>query len=107
MSAVDKQTARDQLAAAFRHFTAAERARLVVRINTSGTPWHDDDLILLSLTARGLAGVMVPKAQTVEGLQRVVHAVHAVGPACALLPLVESVSGLDAANALGAGLWAR
>src|ERR1035437_8084220 len=53
---------------------AAEHARLVVRINASGTLWHDDDLLLLrQLTTQGLAAVMVPKAQTVEGLQRVAH----------------------------------
>ena len=100
VSAADKRAARDQLAAAFGHFTAAEQARLVVRINASDTLWHEDDLLLLKqLTTQGLAAVMVPKAQTVEGLQRVAHA---VGPACALLPLVESVAGLDAANALAA-----
>lgn len=96
----DKPAARGQLADAFCQFTAAERMRLVVRMNASGTSWHDDDLRLLQqLAAQGLAGVMVPKAETVAGLQRVMHA---VGPPCALLPLVESVAGLDAVNALAA-----
>ena len=95
----DKRTARDQFADAFSHFTATDRARLVLRINASGTPWHDDDLMLLSRVAQGLAGVMLPKAESVADLQRVALA---GGPACALLPLVESVAGLDAANALAA-----
>ena len=94
----DKALARVQLADAFRQLAAPERARLLVRINASGTPWHDDDLKLLQLlAAQGLAGVMLPKAETAADLQRVARA---VGPACALLPLVESVAGLDAADAL-------
>jgi citrate lyase subunit beta/citryl-CoA lyase len=73
----------------------------VVRINAQGTPFYEDDLTLLqSLTLQGLVCVMVPKAQTVPGLQRVATA---VGTTCALLPLVESVAGLDAANALATG----
>ena len=96
----DKVTARDQLADSFSQFAATERGRLVVRMNASGTPWHDDDLKLLQqLAAQGLAGVMVPKSETVVSLHCVAHA---VGPACALLPLVESVAGLDAADALAA-----
>jgi len=96
----DKTAARGQLADAFGRFTAPERARLVVRMNASDTTGHDDDLRLLQqLAAQDLAGVMVPKAETVAGLQRVAHA---VGPACALLPQVESVAGLDAADAFAA-----
>lgn len=96
----DKAAARGQLAAAFGQFAAPDRARLLVRMNARGSLWHADDLRLLQqLAAQGLGGVMVPKAETVAGLQRVAHA---VGPACALLPLVESVTGLDAANALAA-----
>lgn len=96
----DKPAARALLADGFGRLTAAERARLVVRINASGTPFHDDDLGLLRpLASDGLAGVMVPKAETADGLRRVLDA---VGPTCALLPLIESVAGLDAANALAA-----
>ena len=96
----DKATARGLLAQAFSQFAPPERARLLVRINASGTPWHADDLQLLQqLAAQGLAGVMLPKAQTVAELQRVAQA---VGPACALLPLLESVAGLDAGDALAA-----
>jgi citrate lyase subunit beta/citryl-CoA lyase len=96
----DKTAARGQLAAAFCQFATTERTRLVVRMNACGTSWQDDDLKLLQqLTAQGLAGVMVPKAESVAGLRRVSLA---VGPACVLLPLVESVAGLDVADALAA-----
>lgn len=98
VSPADKPAARGQLAAGFAQINPAERARLVVRLNAPGTPFHEDDLILLQqLVAQGLAGVMVPKAETVDGLWRVATA---IGPAGALLPLIESVAGLDAADAL-------
>ena len=98
VSPADKLAARAQLAQGFMPLGPADRARVVVRMNALGTPFHDDDLVLLaSLVAQGLGGVMVPKAETVLGLQRVVDA---LGPRCALLPLIESVAGLDAANAL-------
>lgn len=94
----DKAAARGLLVDAFGRFAPPERARLLVRMNAHGTPWHDDDLKLLQqLAKQGLAGVMVPKAETAAGLQQVAQA---VGPACALLPLLESVAGLDGANAL-------
>ena len=96
----DKLAARTHLADAFGSFSVLERERVLVRMNASGTPWFDDDLMLLrQLAAQGLAGVMLPKAETVADLQRVAQA---VGPACALLPLIESVAGLDAADALAA-----
>ena len=101
LSPGDKPAARAQLAQGFMPLGPADRARVVVRMNALGTPFHDDDLVLLaSLVAQGLGGVMVPKAETVLGLQRVVDA---LGPRCALLPLIESVAGLDAANALATG----
>lgn len=98
VSPAEKTTARQQLANAFGQFATGDRSRVVVRMNASGTPWEDDDLKLLAqLVAQGLTDVMVPKAETVAGLQRVALA---VGPACALLPQVESVAGLDVADAL-------
>jgi citrate lyase subunit beta/citryl-CoA lyase len=101
VSSADKPVARGQLAGGFAQLPPADRARLVVRLNARGTPWHDDDLAFLQqLVAQGLAGVMVPKAETVEGLR---HVVDVLGPAGALLPLIESVAGLDAADALATG----
>ena len=98
VSPAEKTAARGQLADGFAQLNPADRARLVVRMNALGTPFHDDDLSLLQqLAGQGLSGVMVPKAETVDGLRRVATA---IGPACALLPLIESVAGLDAADAL-------
>lgn len=98
VSPADKASARAQLAEAFAQLPLADRTRLVVRMNALGTLFHDLDLALLShLTAQGLAAVMVPKSESLAGLQLVASA---IGPRGALLPLIESVAGLDAADAL-------
>ncbi len=39
---------------------------ILVRVNDDTTPWHDDDLD--SLPGEGLAGIVVPKIETVAGL---------------------------------------
>ncbi len=101
VAAGDKALARAQLADAFSRFAGAERGRLLVRINARGTPWFDDDLALLQRLARqGLAGVMVPKAETMADLHCVANT---VGPDCGLVPQVESVIGLDGVDALAQG----
>ncbi len=95
----EKVSARDQLAAAVAGLSAAERARLVVRINASATAWHDDDLRWLAQAQTTPAAVMLPKAERVADLQRLAQT---LGPGCAVLALIESVAGLDGANALAA-----
>jgi len=96
----EKAAARDALVQAFAALDAAPRARLLVRVNAAGTPWHADDLTALrGLAAQGLGGVMLPKAESAAVLAKVAAA---VGPGCALVPLVESVAGLDAVDALAA-----
>ena len=93
-----KVAARKQLADGFEGFTASERARVLVRGNASGTPWHEDDLMLLrQLTRAGLAGVMLPK---IESAAEISHAAASVGQACVLLPMLESAAGLHALDAL-------
>ncbi len=39
---------------------------ILVRVNDDTTPWHDDDLD--SLPTEGLAGIVVPKIETIAGL---------------------------------------
>ncbi len=106
VAATEKTQAREQLAQAFAALNAGERARLLVRINAAGTPWHDADLALLGpLCVQGLAGVMIPKAEAVEQVARVAAACvgGATGKSCALIPLVESAAGLAALDALAFG----
>ena len=74
----------------------ADDPRAVVRINDASTPWFADDLALLA--AARPAAVMVPKAECVDTLAQV----HAAAPGVALLPLVESACGVQAAAALAA-----
>lgn len=93
-----KLAARTQLADGFSSLSAGERSRLLVRINSAGTSWHDDDLLLLAQLARdGLAGVVLPKVESVTELSR---AAACVGKHCALLPMLESAAGLAVLDAL-------
>jgi citrate lyase subunit beta/citryl-CoA lyase len=96
-----KAEARMQLADSFAALPVGDRRRLLVRVNACGTPWHADDRALMGrLAAQALlAGVVLPKAERADDLQALASA---VGPAVALLPLIESVAGLDAADALAA-----
>jgi citrate lyase subunit beta/citryl-CoA lyase len=96
----DKERARTALAGAVAALEGPARARLLVRINSEGSPWFAADLqALAQLTAQGLAGAVVPKAESGQTLQAVAQA---AGPGAALVPLVESVTGLAAADGLAA-----
>ena len=93
-----KPAARAQLAQAWAGFTGPEQARLVVRVNAAGTPWHLEDLQLMAnLAAEGLGGVVLPKAEAPDMLRTL--AAH-TGTTCALLPMVETAAGLAAIDAL-------
>ncbi|MBR8243254.1 HpcH/HpaI aldolase/citrate lyase family protein [Burkholderia multivorans] len=92
-----KDDARAQLAQRLPQFTPEQRARTVVRVNAVGTPWHDADLALLrDWTAQGVA-VMLPKSEDAQALRRVAQQ---LGEAARLVALIESLAGLDAADAL-------
>lgn len=94
----DKDAARAALLAACADLPPAQRARLLVRINAAGTAWHADDVrALAQLVQQGVAGAVVSKAESPDTLAGVAAV---AGPACALVPLIESVAGLDAADAL-------
>jgi citrate lyase subunit beta/citryl-CoA lyase len=97
--AVDAKTsARDQLANHLGGFDAAQRGRLLVRVNAADTPWHADDLRLLAQwVGQGLGGVMVPKSDAAAVLQDVAAR---LGPPAEIVPLVESLAGLDAVDLL-------
>ncbi|MEO8024424.1 CoA ester lyase [Polaromonas sp.] len=91
----EKAQARQLLAQAWPALPTASRARVLVRVNAGNTAWHGDDLNLLG--GLGVAGVMLPKAEQAAQLS---HVAAVLGPACALVPMIESVAGLDAADAL-------
>ena len=88
-----KDTARNALRNAWTAFDATERARLLVRVNPAGTPWHAADLVALG-GLPGLGAVMLPKA---ENAQQVEHAFMASG--VPVLPLIESAEGVGQMDA--------
>jgi citrate lyase subunit beta/citryl-CoA lyase len=93
-----KAAAREQLAASHAALSAAERSRLLVRINPCGTAWHDEDRALVAqLSRQGLAGVVLPKAERAEELAALAAA---AGPQGVLVPLIESAAGFAALDAL-------
>jgi citrate lyase subunit beta/citryl-CoA lyase len=96
-----KASAREGLAASFAAMPEADRQRLLVRINASGTPWHDDDRkTVAALVAQGLiAGVVLPKAERAGDLRQLAEAVGAKG---LLVPLIESAAGLAALEEIAA-----
>ena len=96
-----KASAREGLAASFAALPEVDHRRLLVRINASGTPWHDEDrTTVAALVAQGLiAGVVLPKAERAGDLQRLAEAIGATGQ---LVPLIESAAGLAAVDELAA-----
>jgi citrate lyase subunit beta/citryl-CoA lyase len=69
--------------------------KVVVRINPFGTPWYEDDCIVLAQPS--VVGVMVPKAQDAGQLGTLAQSLR---EGQVLLPLVESVAGHFAAAQL-------
>ena len=60
-----------------------------VRINGSDTPWFNDDVAALA-GRLGVAGIVLPKAETREQIEAVLAHAH---PALSVLPIVETARG--------------
>jgi citrate lyase subunit beta/citryl-CoA lyase len=96
----DKPAARAAAAPTLAALTPAQRARVLVRLNAAGTPWHPDDLVALqALAGAGLGAAMPPKVESAAALAPVAAALGARG---VLLPLIESAAGLQAVHAIAA-----
>lgn len=94
--AEQKATARTLLGERLSGFSRPQLARTLVRVNAAETPSYAQDLRLASdWVARGLAGIVVPKAEAPASLRA---AGVALGPHARLVPLIESLAGLDAAG---------
>ena len=89
-----KDTARSALLSAWADFDAADRARLLVRVNPAGTPWHEADLAAVA-SLSGLGALMLPKAENPQQLE---HAFTACG--VPVLPLIESAEGVGQMDAI-------
>lgn len=82
--AVARQTLRDWCIA---HRDMA--ARIIVRINDETTRWFDEDLAFVS--AAGIRGVVLPKAELASQIGRVKAA---ISPGSTIIPIIETARGL-------------
>ncbi len=76
----------------------ARGGRAAVRVNAPGTEHHHADLAALGAAGPGLAGVVVPMAETPSSLAEVVRALQGVP----VLALIETARGVRAAPELAA-----
>lgn len=93
-----KDGARAVLAERLPLLSEMQRARLLVRINAVGTPWHHEDVLLAATwSIKGLGAVMCPKSEDPRALREVAAG---IGPVGRVIPLIESLEGLDRVDAL-------
>ncbi|MBK4733167.1 HpcH/HpaI aldolase/citrate lyase family protein [Noviherbaspirillum pedocola] len=81
----DKGAARDALSGWLSSLPAGAPP-VLVRINAAGTDWFDEDLALAGMA--NVAGVVLPKAESVDDIERLLAA-----GAPSVLPLIESALG--------------
>jgi citrate lyase subunit beta/citryl-CoA lyase len=68
------------------------RSPVTVRVNAADSPWFDDDVAALP---EGLAAVIVPKIETVQGLDRIASALRDAGhPNLAIIAGIETALGV-------------
>ncbi len=92
----DKAKAREHIAAWFSAHSDAG-ARMLVRINDASTPWLDADLALVH--GAGIQGLMLPKVESAQQIDRLRTALPAGG---FVIPIIESARGLLAVDAIAA-----
>lgn len=92
VAAPDKPGAREAAAAWLAGAPAVQQARVAVRINDAGTPWHADDVA--AMRRAGAGAVLLPKAET--GSQ--VASVRRALPGALVLALIESARGVAAVH---------
>jgi citrate lyase subunit beta/citryl-CoA lyase len=85
----DKERARSLVA----DFCRTPRSRVYVRINAIDTPYFDQDLT--SLRGAPIAGVLLPKAESIEAVER------AGETGLPVLPLVETAAGFVRCESIG------
>ena len=93
----DKAQARQAVAAWFQAAAAADRSRIIVRINDAGSAWFSDDLA--ALRAAGATEVLLPKAESADQ----VAAVQARLPGAQVLALIESARGVAQVDDVAGG----
>ena len=91
-----KQTGRDQMRIAVPELTA--QVPVLVRINDESTPWHTEDL--RALPDHGLAGIVVPKVESGEGLDRLATSLSDRGLDLPVIGGIETALGVADARLL-------
>ena len=71
---------------------------ILVRVNDDTTPWHDDDFD--SLPTEGLAGIVVPKIETIAGLDSLAARLNDRGLDMPVIGGVETALGVADARPL-------
>ena len=97
----DKAAARAAIAAWFAAASAADRARIVVRINDAASAHFDADLA--ALAPLGVAEVMLAKAEAPGQVARLREAL----PEAGVLALIESARGVAQVDAVAAAAGVR
>lgn len=92
-----KDAARTHLAQYLPQLSAEQCTRVLVRVNAVGTPWHAADVALLREWVGHGVAAMLPKSEEPAALRAVAKA---LGERAAIVALVESLAGLDAATEL-------
>jgi citrate lyase subunit beta/citryl-CoA lyase len=97
--AEDKPAARAHIAAWMESsMTAGTRAGdVLVRINDASTPWFDDDLAFVR--DAGVHGIMLPKAEHANQIDRVREA---IASDALVIPMIESARGLIEVESIAA-----
>ena len=91
----DKAKARDAIASWVPSLAASDIDRLLVRINDVTSIYHADDLLWLQST--GIKHAMLSKCESAE---QVAQALAHMPVDASVLPLIETVRGVQAANAI-------
>lgn len=86
----DKASAREAIA----RWLTPEKS-VFVRVNSADSAWFVDDLAVCALP--GIAGVMLPKAESAE---QVTRAAQRIGPGHSVIPLIETAIGVHDALAI-------
>lgn len=93
-----KDAARAQLLQGIRGLPSEQLRRTLIRINAVDSPWHlDDAQVARAAVDLGLAGIVLPKADSGDCLQILARM---LGARAAVVPLIESLRGLDAVDAI-------
>ena len=91
-----KDTARAEMRSAVADL--AGQLPILVRVNDDTTPWHDDDLD--SLPTEGLAGIVVPKIETIASLDSLAARLTDRGLDMPVIGGVETALGVADARSL-------